>query len=242
VASYVAANASVSIPGGEPGYAPRECSPRFIAVSDGIQATVFDRLIHQDLFPTTTGNRSRECGIGTAAMIAEALNFHEANAGVRIPGGGQGNDSCECSVLSAVQAEIGEWARTTFPQSTKESWVAHMLREVGELAENHSPEEAADCHILLLGHAHINGYDLLSATLAKMAINRNRKWGKPDHEGVVEHEEPNKSSPVGEASPDRLADKEREKEKPCKCGHASRHHFNAIGVCHKCACQGREAE
>lgn len=98
--------------GGEQGNAPRECSPRFVAVADGIQATVFDRLGHQDLFPTTTGNRSRECGIGTAAMIAEALNFHEANAGVSIPGGGQGNDSRECSVLSAVQAEIGEWARS----------------------------------------------------------------------------------------------------------------------------------
>ena len=24
----------------------------------------------------------------------------------------------------------------------------------------------------------------------------------------------------------------------CKCGHASWDHFNGIGVCHKCACQG----
>ncbi len=54
--------------------------PRFVAVADGIQATVFDTKTQRDLFPTTTGNRATECGIGTAVMIAEALNFYEANA------------------------------------------------------------------------------------------------------------------------------------------------------------------
>ena len=74
----VSAYADIEPPNLEPGYAP--CSPRFVAVADGIQATVFDTRIQRDLFPTSTGNHARECGIGTAAMIAEALNFYEANA------------------------------------------------------------------------------------------------------------------------------------------------------------------
>ncbi|MFA5378125.1 MAG: dATP/dGTP pyrophosphohydrolase domain-containing protein [Dehalococcoidia bacterium] len=98
------------------------------------------------------------------------------------------------SVLLQIQTEIGTWARATFPTATKESWVAHLRREVEELANSHAPDEAADCLILLLGHAHINGYDLLAAALAKMEVNRNRTWGKPDYEGVVEHiEKPNNS-------------------------------------------------
>ncbi len=68
--------------------------------------------------------------------------------------------------------------------------MAHLRREVDELAADHSPEEAADCFILLLGHAHENGYDLLAAAKRKMAINYERKWGEPDEEGVVEHIEP----------------------------------------------------
>ncbi len=62
----------------EVAYNPGDCFPRFIAVADGIQATVFDTKTQKDLFPTTTGNRVNECGFGTAVMIAEALNFYEA--------------------------------------------------------------------------------------------------------------------------------------------------------------------
>ena len=91
------------------------------------------------------------------------------------------------SALLAYQTEVGTWARSTFPLATKESWVAHLRKEVAELAESHDPQEAADCLILLLGHAHINGYDLLLEAQAKMEINRRRKWGEPDAEGVVEH-------------------------------------------------------
>jgi hypothetical protein len=66
---------------------PSDCSPpRFVAVADGIQATVFDTRRHRDLFPTTTGNRSDECGFGTAKWIAEALNFYEANASLTLSG------------------------------------------------------------------------------------------------------------------------------------------------------------
>ena len=96
------------------------------------------------------------------------------------------------SVLLPIQTSIGTWARATFPRATKESWVTHLRREVEELSASHAPDEAADCLILLLSHAHINGYDLLAAAMAKMEINRKRLWGDPDHEGVVEHVEPNR--------------------------------------------------
>lgn len=104
------------------------------------------------------------------------------------------------SVLLPIQTDIGTWARKTFPSATKESWVAHLRREVEELGESHAPNEAADCLILLFGHAHINGYDLLASALAKMEVNRARTWGKPDAEGVVEHVEPNDQS-HGSAAP-----------------------------------------
>lgn len=91
------------------------------------------------------------------------------------------------SILHPFQTEVGTWARATFPTATQESWVAHLAREVKELAADQRPAEAADCLILLLGLAHVNGYDLMAEAMAKMAINRRRVWGKPDAEGVVEH-------------------------------------------------------
>ena len=91
------------------------------------------------------------------------------------------------SILLPFQTETGTWARTTFPTATPTSWVKHLAREVGELAESQDPAEAADCLILLLGLAHVQGYDLMAEAQHKMEINRRRKWGKPDAEGVVEH-------------------------------------------------------
>lgn len=91
------------------------------------------------------------------------------------------------SILHPFQTEVGTWARTTFPTATQENWVAHLGREVKELAASQHPAEAADCLILLLGLAHVNGYDLMAEAQAKMVVNRARKWGKPDAEGVVEH-------------------------------------------------------
>ena len=91
------------------------------------------------------------------------------------------------SELSAFQWTVGAWQTETFPNATKESRIAHLKKEVKELAIYHLPEEAADCLLLLLGHAYVCGYDLLEEAKRKLEINRNRKWGEPDHEGVVEH-------------------------------------------------------
>jgi len=50
--------------------------------------------------------------------------------------------------------------------------------------------ELADCLTLLLdvaSHENINVSDLLDASEEKLEINKKRKWGEPDENGVVEH-------------------------------------------------------
>lgn len=99
----------------------------------------------------------------------------------------QATNAVSSTPLFGFQTLVGKWARKTFPKATKESWVKHLEKEVKELQDDHTPEEAADCLILLLGYAHINNFDLMEEAQKKMEINKRRKWGKPDSDGVVEH-------------------------------------------------------
>lgn len=51
-------------------------------------------------------------------------------------------------------------------------------------------EEIADCQLLLLDIAAHMGFGvdiIISACRSKHEINKSRKWGKPDANGVVEH-------------------------------------------------------
>lgn len=89
--------------------------------------------------------------------------------------------------MNNFQKEVGDWGTKTFQKATPESIVAHLKKEVSELAESHKPQEGADCLILLLHHAHIVGYDLLEEAKKKLQINKKRRWGYPDENGVVEH-------------------------------------------------------
>lgn len=91
-----------------------------------------------------------------------------------------------------LQLSVGYWAERTFPQATNTSIIAHLRREVAELAEadeNLQPleEEIADCLLLLMHLAHRRGFGLEHLAREKYTINRNRTWSTPDHEGVVEH-------------------------------------------------------
>jgi hypothetical protein len=80
------------------------------------------------------------------------------------------------------------WADCVFDKSTPTSRVSHMKDEVGELLENPAdPWEMADIMLLLLHHADNMGVDLLEATRAKFAVIQQRKWGKADERGVVNH-------------------------------------------------------
>lgn len=97
--------------------------------------------------------------------------------------------------------EISAWQRETFGQATPFSKIAHLTEEVEELYEAlhmHEPaassqnvrHEFADCFFLLFGAASAAGMtyqDIVNAIEEKFTINKARKWGKPDANGVVNH-------------------------------------------------------
>lgn len=96
------------------------------------------------------------------------------------------------SDMDALQASIGEWAAATFPDRPTSGIVKHMRREVEELDiavedDGGSAYEVADVIILALNLAHRMGFSAAEAVEAKMRVNRARKWGPADSEGVREH-------------------------------------------------------
>lgn len=91
---------------------------------------------------------------------------------------------------------ITAWQKETFGQATATSKTEHLKQEVEELLfdilhnEPNRRLEFADCFLLLFGAAHADGMtyeDICAAIDEKMEINRARKWGKPDKNGVVNH-------------------------------------------------------
>ena len=103
---------------------------------------------------------------------------------------------------------ITEWQKQTFGQATSLSKLAHLLKEIVELKDAINDEdhlidfekirktkmEFADCFILLFGCASSYGLsyeEICKCIDEKMVINSNRKWGKPDADGVVNHIKPN---------------------------------------------------
>lgn len=91
---------------------------------------------------------------------------------------------------------ITQWQRETFPGASPLSKIAHLKQEVEELridlaaGRPSRKSEFADCFMLLFGAAASDGmtYDDISACIdAKMEINKLRKWGTPDENGVVNH-------------------------------------------------------
>ena len=90
------------------------------------------------------------------------------------------------------QIEAHRWADSVFGELRRpDGAVAHLLKEVGELADHPYDEmEYADCLLLILdaaSNAGIGADDLLNACWEKLDINRVREWGEPDESGVVEH-------------------------------------------------------
>lgn len=105
--------------------------------------------------------------------------------------------------------DITNWQKKTFGQATPVSKAHHLKEEVDELLvelesyyrsgfpksetqlkDSLIEKEFADCFLLLFGSAaaHGMGYeDICQAIDTKMEINKSRKWGKPDENGVVKH-------------------------------------------------------
>jgi len=99
----------------------------------------------------------------------------------------------------------GEWADKTFPKSTLDTIASHFREEAREFAggefavpdghgvfrgtmehvpPSHDPEEAADCLLLMLHHAHKAGYNLFEEARRKADINEARDWDTTDEGGV----------------------------------------------------------
>lgn len=92
------------------------------------------------------------------------------------------------------QREVSEWAQATFPGQTPASKLKHLCEEFEELKRDPTDgEEMADCFILLLNLAEMNGHDLMHEARQKLAKNRARKWGEPDEFGVCHHIKETKS-------------------------------------------------
>ena len=94
--------------------------------------------------------------------------------------------------LAGWQAEIGAWAVQTFGPGVRfRQHVEHIRRELyelsGEVTDDRVAEEMADVLSLLLAMAHRRGIDLEAALASKFAVNRKRKWGEPNADGVIEH-------------------------------------------------------
>ena len=92
---------------------------------------------------------------------------------------------------NAVQDDIWEWAKNTFPRSKTENHLNHLLTEVEELREDPKDIlEYADCFIILLHVARQHGItvDLIQdAVKIKMEINKRRTWSEPDETGRITH-------------------------------------------------------
>lgn len=103
------------------------------------------------------------------------------------------------SEVQKLMDDIHQWADNTFgKERTALAPLRHLQKEVRELQEaiafedkpNQVELEFADCFILLLNAAAKYGltFDrMVTAATVKMEINKARKWGKPDADGVAEH-------------------------------------------------------
>jgi len=100
----------------------------------------------------------------------------------------------ELNNMDQLQNEIGQWQDIVFPDGSTITILNHLKKEIIELDDevkiNHIQnigKEMADCQHLLFGIAHKLQTSLYSETRKKFEINKLRKWGKPNSDGVVEH-------------------------------------------------------
>lgn len=105
--------------------------------------------------------------------------------------------------LQTLMDAIAKWSDATFGEGQKTIPILyHLQKEVSELMEavtldkalgrwsDKTTEEFADCFMLLIDaatHHGITAKELIDVSQAKLEINKNRKWGKPDENGVIEH-------------------------------------------------------
>lgn len=123
-------------------------------------------------------------------------------------------ENMSVSQLQSLMDDISQWSDATFGDGQRNPAILyHLKKEVDELIEaltelaesgcddsvgigqfgrhiEKTQMEYADCFMLLLDSAHhfgLTAEKLIKLTREKLEINKQRKWGKPDANGVVEH-------------------------------------------------------
>lgn len=111
-------------------------------------------------------------------------------------------DAADAALGRAIR-EFVDWGVATFQQSTPHTTAAHLAKEVAELqADPTDGSEYADCLGLLCHGARRAGVDLVQALNDKLAVNKARKWGKPNAQGFVEHVREGEPQRASEATPE----------------------------------------
>ncbi|MEX0732868.1 MAG: dATP/dGTP pyrophosphohydrolase domain-containing protein [Aquisalimonadaceae bacterium] len=106
--------------------------------------------------------------------------------------GNRNHDAQRESEIQRLQDEQGKWSDATFGVKRDPRPALHHLRkEVREVIRKpFDTVEYADCLMLLLdAYRKVGGSadELVQVAFAKLDINREREWGDPDQNGVVEH-------------------------------------------------------
>lgn len=96
------------------------------------------------------------------------------------------------SELQKIMNEIASWSDSVFGEGRPPTAPLHHLKkEVREAIENPDDDsEYADMLMLILDAYRMKGgtaNELIKYTYNKLEENKQRKWGKPDKNGVVEH-------------------------------------------------------
>jgi hypothetical protein len=85
-------------------------------------------------------------------------------------------------------AEHSQWADETFTTQTIDGVIAHLKREAQEVINAQTvPDvisESVDVFMLAINLCHKTGFDFLKHVWRKFDINKTRKWGERDSEGV----------------------------------------------------------
>ena len=105
--------------------------------------------------------------------------------------------------LQKLMDDIAEWSDKEFGERQRTVPILyHLKKEVPEAIDacqnylesdfynGRAKLEIADCFMLILDaatHFNMSAEDLIFYTALKLDINKNRKWGKPDVNGVIEH-------------------------------------------------------
>ena len=90
--------------------------------------------------------------------------------------------------VQALFDEIADWGEVTFSTSFDGSRLAHLKKEVAELeAVPSSGEEMADIVLILCHQARAHGVNLAEEIVRKFHLCKERRWGAPDANGIVEH-------------------------------------------------------